>query len=676
MENARRSIFILGWDLDSRTVLRPEATVPEEMRLLPFLCACLERQPTLQIFVLMWDFSLIYAFEREPQPRQQFGQAHARLHFNLDAHHGTGGSHHQKIVVIDDVVAFVGGVDLTSHRWDTPEHKIVDPRRVDVDGNLYDPFHEVHTAIAGPAAYALGQWARMRWQNANRSPSTLDAHKMPQAQKLGPSSLLPWPQNLVPDATHISVGISRTWISPPQPAIREIEALTLAAIHAAEHWIYAENQYLTSGAIVRALAQRLSFANSPEVVLILPINEFGWMEQSSMGLLRAEALSQLKRADLHGKLRLLSPIVVKGSEKRHVAIHAKVLVVDNHLAKVGSANFTNRSMGLDSECDLAVEADGTASAAFVASVRDRLLAEHMGLSAIVISNQLAAHGSICKMVDAHPASAPRALIPTPFDCNPPLDLTAFDGALVDPPEPWNMDLLLERAVPISFRRRLAHRWRRPLGFVAVVFAIFLMLHYWDPQAQNLQSMLESLGTRLTEYPAGVLLLVFAYAILGIIFIPVTMLATATFGILGMWPGIAIAWLGGVLSALVSHTLGGKFGPKVLAWLPKRLNATFRQLLTRRPFWSVVILRLIPVGNFAMSNLIAGAVNVPRRSFLLGNMVGLLPGLLGLGILIDRILASIRQPSTINILVMILVLALALGLSLSLKRRFSPTSRSQ
>jgi hypothetical protein len=61
MEAARRTIFIVGWDIDSRTVLRPEAAQPEASRLLPLLCSCLERQPALEVFILIWDFSIIYA---------------------------------------------------------------------------------------------------------------------------------------------------------------------------------------------------------------------------------------------------------------------------------------------------------------------------------------------------------------------------------------------------------------------------------------------------------------------------------------------------------------------------------------------------------------------------------------------------------------------------------------
>ncbi|MES1207718.1 MAG: hypothetical protein ABUS79_17415, partial [Pseudomonadota bacterium] len=151
-ERARRSIFVLGWDIDSRTVLRPDAAAEGDRVLLPLLLRCLARQPQLRIFILTWDFSFVYAFEREPAPRRQFGAVHPRLHFALDADHGRGGSHHQKVVVVDDQVAFAGGIDLTFHRWDRPEHAPFDSGRVDAEGEPYGPFHDVHAAVAGPAA--------------------------------------------------------------------------------------------------------------------------------------------------------------------------------------------------------------------------------------------------------------------------------------------------------------------------------------------------------------------------------------------------------------------------------------------------------------------------------------------------------------------------------------------
>ncbi|MGR9682030.1 hypothetical protein ACUOGR_24430, partial [Escherichia coli] len=85
------------------------------------LHALVERQPDLHIRVLNWDYAMLYALEREWMIARKPGRArNKRLHFRTDARHPVGASHHQKIVVIDDKLAFVGGLDLTRCRWDTP----------------------------------------------------------------------------------------------------------------------------------------------------------------------------------------------------------------------------------------------------------------------------------------------------------------------------------------------------------------------------------------------------------------------------------------------------------------------------------------------------------------------------------------------------------------------------
>ncbi|HET6151148.1 MAG TPA: VTT domain-containing protein [Polyangia bacterium] len=677
MESARRTIFILGWDLDSRTVLRPEASEPAERTLLPLLCRCLDRQPDLQVFILVWDFSFIYAFEREPRPRRQFGHAHPRLRFALDADHGSGGSHHQKVVVVDDQVAFVGGVDLTLHRWDDPQHLPVDARRIDGDGALYDPFHDVHAVVAGPAAAALGELARMRWRGRRRRPAPAPVDAGTGGEAAGEASDPPaWPRDLAADARDIQVGLARTLACPGQPTVREIEALTLQAIAAAERWIYSENQYLTSGSIVRALAARLTAAQGPEIVLVLPEVESGWKERSSMGILRAQALARLRAADRHQRLRLLTPVVSRGGDSRRVAVHAKVMVVDDALAKIGSSNFSNRSMGLDSECDLAVEAHDDASTAFVASVRNRLLGEHLGLAAAEIGARLVADPSLLRLVDRHPGSSPRTLIPTPITGEAPFDFAVLDGAMVDPPEPWSADLLLGRAVPLPFRRRVARHWLRPAILVAAVLLVWVVFRHWDPHALRFHAAVKDVTARIAEAPAGPLIVTLAYAAAATIFVPVTVLATATLAVFGLWPGVPVAWVGGVLSAMLSHAIGMRLGARAMAWLPARMGNGLRRILTRQAFWSVVLLRLLPVGNFAALNLVAGAVKVPRRSFLWGNMAGLLPGLFGLGLVVDRLIAVLQRPSVFNVAAAVVMLALLAVLGAILKRRLTAPPRGR
>ena len=128
------------------------------------------------------------------------------------------------------------------------------------------------------------------------------------------------------------------------------------SIASARRFIYIENQYLTSAAIGAALARRLAEPAGPEVVVVLPREEHGWLEQSSMGVMRARVLRHLLGADRHGRLRLFFP-TIPALEQGCMNVHGKVMIVDDRCARVGSANLTNRSMGVDTECDLVLDAE-------------------------------------------------------------------------------------------------------------------------------------------------------------------------------------------------------------------------------------------------------------------------------------------------------------------------------
>ena len=117
---ARSTVFIAGWDVDSRTPLYgpdgpPDDGFPETLG--PFLTALAEKTPDLKIHILLWDYSMLYALEREPLPSIHLDwMTPAQIKVCLDDVLPVGSSHHQKIVVIDDTVAFSGGIDLAPRR--------------------------------------------------------------------------------------------------------------------------------------------------------------------------------------------------------------------------------------------------------------------------------------------------------------------------------------------------------------------------------------------------------------------------------------------------------------------------------------------------------------------------------------------------------------------------------
>jgi phosphatidylserine/phosphatidylglycerophosphate/cardiolipin synthase-like enzyme len=165
---ARRQILMIGWDFHSRVRLRRTAEpdgLPDELA--ARLDAVVERREDLHVHLLGWDFAMLYAFEREALPLYRLGlRTRPRVHFRLDGRHPLGASHHQKLVVVDDALAFVGGFDLTSNRWDTRAHRPRDDRRVDPGFSEYGPFHDVQLAVDGDVARALGELARERWRRA------------------------------------------------------------------------------------------------------------------------------------------------------------------------------------------------------------------------------------------------------------------------------------------------------------------------------------------------------------------------------------------------------------------------------------------------------------------------------------------------------------------------------
>jgi len=129
--HAERTVFIVGWDIDSRMQLEPGGAADGfPAGLGEFLQAVVAARPRLRVYVLAWDFAMLYAFEREWMPVFKADwRNRKRMSFLRDGRHPLGSSHHQKMVVIDDALAFVGGLDLTRSRWDTPAHASHAPDR-------------------------------------------------------------------------------------------------------------------------------------------------------------------------------------------------------------------------------------------------------------------------------------------------------------------------------------------------------------------------------------------------------------------------------------------------------------------------------------------------------------------------------------------------------------------
>jgi phospholipase D1/2 len=370
---ATRTIMILGWDFHSRTRLHlcQGAHGPGVPDLLgDFLNFLAERTPGLRIFILAWDAPIGFGRDRELQAGSSGGwKPHPHIAVHYDSNCPLGGALHQKIVVVDGALAFCGGTDLTLGRWDTPAHAWADSQRTNVgEAEPYGPIHDVMLAVDSAAARALQSLAASRWRDAT-------GRRLPDAR----ATTDPWPESLGVMFSDIEVAVARTVpIGAGRQAVREVEALYLDMIAAARRYIYIENQYFTAKTVGDALAARLAEPRGPEIIVVSRLDSAGWLEAPTMEALRTVLLHKLRDADAFGRFSAWYP---DSPGQPCCDVHSKLMIVDDEWLRVGSANFANRSMGLDTECDLVLEAGGSPSLrAAIAGARNVLLAEHLGVA--------------------------------------------------------------------------------------------------------------------------------------------------------------------------------------------------------------------------------------------------------------------------------------------------------
>ncbi|MEX5218823.1 MAG: VTT domain-containing protein [Nitrospira sp.] len=625
---ARHSIFILGWDFDSRIrtlIDREPDGFPDQLG--RFLSTLLAGQKHLRIYVLTWDFHVIYFRERQWWlPVNLLG--HRRLHFLKDGTHPVGASHHQKIVVIDDAVAFVGGLDFAQCRWDTSAHRAMHPARVLADGAPCRPFHDVQVAVDGAAAAALGRLARERWTAAGgRSPAA------------GPGSLShdPWPGSVAPAVKDADIAIARTFPEwEGRSEVREVERLLVDLLNSARRCIYIETQYFTSKILAEVLAARLQEPEGPDVVMILHPNSDGWLEQHTMDVLRGRVLKRLRASDRFGRLGLYYPHL-PDLNGQCISMHSKVCVIDLDYVRIGSANLSNRSMGFDSECDLALWSQGdSVRQARIENFRNGLLAEHLDVTVKEVGRAVASHPSLIAAIESL-RSVARSLHPFDGQIPPDVDELVPDADFVDPSHPYERNLVPEEQRS-GTNRRIVTGALVLLGVVSLAAA-----WRWSPLAAWLDvPRLLSYVETFAQSPSAPFVTVGGFLIGGLVVAPITVLITVTVLAFGPIHGFLYSFAGMTLSAILTFWIGRLLGRQIVERWSRRLHRLSRRLADKG-ILAVVAVRVLPVAPFSIVNMIAGATHIRARDFVIGTVIGELPGLIALSIFIDQITSTVRNP---------------------------------
>ncbi|WP_062472749.1 MULTISPECIES: phospholipase D-like domain-containing protein [unclassified Rhizobium] len=443
MLKAKTSIVLIGWDFDTRIDLVPgKSTDGTPDKLGRFFNWLAKRNDALNIRILKWDMGLFASLVRGETPVYMLGWLFSdRVSLKLDSAHPAMSAHHMKLLIIDDAVAFCGGIDMTVGRWDTTDHLEKDKRRRSPLGFAQDPWHDATTCFSGKAAAALAELARSRWLEAT-------------GETLAPveSGSNPWPDDLAVDFRNIDLGIARTLPEyDRRRQVVEIETATLAIIAAARKTLYIESQYFASRRIADALADRLAEPEGPEVVVINPQGANGWLEAQVMDSARIRLMKHVRDADRFDRFRLLYPVNDAGTP---IYVHAKIMIADDRILKLGSANLNNRSMGYDTECDVLIEAreNEPETAQTIATRRDALIGEHLGRTAQEVAEAIVEHGSLVKAIERLTPERGRRLVPVAMRELTTAEELMAESDITDPERPAGVTYKTSRFLKRRFHR--------------------------------------------------------------------------------------------------------------------------------------------------------------------------------------------------------------------------------
>jgi phosphatidylserine/phosphatidylglycerophosphate/cardiolipin synthase-like enzyme len=353
MNHARSHVHIAGWHVTPEFVLTPDRGATPLRDLLA------ELSERVDVRVILWAGPPVPVFHPH---RSEVREARdelirdTRVRCVLDARERTMHCHHEKLVVVDDEVAFVGGIDLTSlggDRCDQCGHP--------AKGRL--GWHDVATKLRGPAVADVAKHFRQRWEEVARE-------RLDPAAPTGPAGDL--------EVQVVRTLPERTYRFAPRGDFRIVEAY-VRALRSAQRLVYLENQFLWSAEIVAILTEKLRDPPSEDfrIVLMLPARPNNGADTT-----RGQLGSLVEADENRGRLFATTIHAQSGARRDPVYVHAKVGIVDDHWLTVGSANLNEHSLFNDTEMNVLTCDPGLAR-----STRLALWAEHLGLPLEEVSGE-------------------------------------------------------------------------------------------------------------------------------------------------------------------------------------------------------------------------------------------------------------------------------------------------
>lgn len=294
-------------------------------------------------------------------------------------------THHQKLAIVDETFALIGGLDVNERRWDTTDHD------KPADETWRDASLAVHGVRAAHVAHAAERvWAQCAVDyNADRMtrpdlPNLSEPRTHPVSE--------PGPVNDF--AVKMTVSVPNAGLFSFGPRTRNDDTLqtVLSLITQAKRFIYIETQFLRSARVARALADAARRNGDLELMIVLPFapEHVAFDQRQDTAIRHAEALQAKAIARIRDAFGVRASILSPAKPTRRdesdgfvaygagiVYVHSKILIVDGHMAFVGSANLNDRSLLWDTEAS-ALWCDPNGVAAFFRRIADSWLGSDEG----------------------------------------------------------------------------------------------------------------------------------------------------------------------------------------------------------------------------------------------------------------------------------------------------------
>lgn len=343
VRGARSFVHIAGWTVN------PDFAVEHYPVFVSLRELLADAATRVDVRVLVWagaPVPVMHPSRAEARQLLHHLTAGTRIRGALDGHNRPMHCHHEKLVIVDGKVAFVGGIDLTDlagDRFDGPPH-----------GNASRlGWHDAAASLTGPSVADVASHFAMRWEATTRE-------RLPE-----PATPAPEGESRVQVVRTVP---EKTYPALPRGDFSILEAY-MGALRLARHLIYLENQFLWSPEVVAVLREKLLHPPSDDfrLCLVLPRRPNNGNDDT-----RGQ-LGVLQTADRYHRL-LVGTIGPFAPHRPGVYVHAKVAMIDDQWLTVGSANLNEHSLFNDSEVNLVTD-----DAALARGVRERLWSEHLGL---------------------------------------------------------------------------------------------------------------------------------------------------------------------------------------------------------------------------------------------------------------------------------------------------------